>query len=154
VIAAVNAFTSQLFPKEQVLPGRGTVLLTKPLAQLSFKGIFHFNEGYYYFREIDGRVLFGGGRNVDFEAETTTSFDVNGKIYESLIEKLRNDILTKQVFEIDMAWSGIMAFGKNKKPELKWLSEKVFGAYKMGGMGVAISSLAGEIAAENIVQSL
>lgn len=154
VIAAVNAFTRQLFPNEQVLPGRGIVLITKPLAQLSFKGIFHFNEGYYYFREIDGRVLFGGGRNVDFEAETTTSFDVNGKIYESLIEKLRNDILPKQAFEIDMAWSGIMAFGKNKKPELKWLSEKVFGAYKMGGMGVAIGSLAGEIAAENIVQSL
>lgn len=154
VIAAVNAFTSQLFPKEQVLPGRGTVLITKPIAQLAFKGIFHFNEGYYYFREIDGRVLFGGGRNVDFKAETTTSFDINGKIYESLIEKLRNDILPTQIFEIDMTWSGIMAFGKNKKPELKWLSEKVFGAYKMGGMGVAIGSLAGEIAAENIVQSL
>lgn len=154
LIAAVNAFTNQIFEVDDVLPGRGTVLITRPVPQLAFKGIFHFQEGYYYFREMDGRVLFGGGRNLDFKAETSTSFDVNPAIYEALLEKLSNDILPNQPFEIDMTWSGIMAFGKSKMPELKWLSPKIFGAYKMGGMGVAIGSLAGEIAAENVIHSL
>jgi len=153
-IVATNAFTSSLFPTEEATPGRGIVLITKPIKTLPFKGIFHFNEGYYYFREIDNRVLLGGGRNEDFIEETTTSFNINEHIYNLLLQKLSTHILPNQPFEIDMQWSGIMAFGATKKPNLKWLSTNTFGAFKMGGMGVAIGSLAGEIAAENIATSL
>src|SRR5690606_16004118 len=67
-----NAFTKDLLPDADVVPGRGQVLITHPIPGLKFKGVFHFDKGYFYFREVDGRVLFGGGRNLDMETETTT----------------------------------------------------------------------------------
>jgi glycine/D-amino acid oxidase-like deaminating enzyme len=154
LIAATNAFTCELFPQEEAIPGRGTVLIVQSEQPLKFAGIFHFDEGYYYFREIDGYVLLGGGRNEDISGETTTSFDINPIVYQSLIKKLDNDILPHQRYKVLMKWSGIMAFGKNKSPTLKWLSKNIFGAFKMGGMGVAIGSVAGDIAAKNVVDSL
>lgn len=141
VCVCTNAFTRSLFPDEDVIPGRGQVLITQPIEDLPIRGIFHFDKGYYYFREIDGRVLFGGGRNLDPEGETTTELELNETIHADLEEKLRTIILPGRPFEIDMRWSGIMAFGKDKQPIVKKISTRVSGAYKMGGMGVAIGCL-------------
>ncbi len=135
-----NAFAKQLLPDEDVVPGRGQVLVTRPIPGLKFRGIFHYDAGYYYFRELDGRVLIGGGRNLDFEGERTTEFSLSQRIQEDLEEKLREMILPDQKFEIDMRWSGIMAFGATKAPIIKAFSERVFGAFRMGGMGVALGS--------------
>ncbi len=137
-----NAFAKQLLPDEDVVPGRGQVLVTRPIPGLKFRGIFHYEAGYYYFRELDGRVLIGGGRNLDFEGERTTEFSLSQRIQEDLEEKLREMILPGQDFEIDMRWSGIMAFGAAKLPIIKAFSERVYGAFRMGGMGVALGSAA------------
>ncbi len=53
-----NAFTKQLLPDVDVTPGRGQVVITKPVDGLRFKGIYHFDKGYYYFREIDGKEYY------------------------------------------------------------------------------------------------
>lgn len=135
-----NAFTKQLLPDVDVAPGRGQVIITQPIPNLKFKGIFHFDKGYYYFREIDGRVLFGGGRNLDPEGEMTTAFGENEHILNDLKSKLREIILPGTPFEADLTWSGIMAFGKDKQPIVKLLSKRVSGAFRMGGMGVALGS--------------
>lgn len=138
-----NAFAKTLLPDVDVSPGRGQVLITKPIEGLKFKGIFHFDKGYYYFREYKGCILFGGGRNLDFEKETSTAFSLNQKIQTDLIEKLSSVILPGQAPEIDLQWSGIMAFGETKRPIVKNISEKIFVAVRMGGMGVAIGSEVG-----------
>jgi gamma-glutamylputrescine oxidase len=135
-----NAFTKLLLPGEDVVPGRGQVLITNPVEGLKFKGIFHFNKGYYYFREIDGRVLLGGGRNLNFEAETTTELSVTELIQNDLERKLREIIMPGVSFTVDQRWSGIMAFGSTKNPIVKRFSDRVYGAFRMGGMGVAIGS--------------
>ena len=135
-----NAFTPQLLPDEEVIPGRGQVLITKPVAALRFKGIFHMDDGYYYFRAIDNRVLFGGGRNLDFETEKTTELKLNDTIQHRLDEILRSVILPNTEFEIEQRWSGIMAFGSTKTPIVKAFSSRVYGAFRMGGMGVALGS--------------
>lgn len=137
-----NAFTPQLLPKVDVTPGRGQILVTEPLPGLTFKGIFHFDSGYYYFREIDGRVLIGGGRNTDFKKETTDEMTTTPAIQNKLEYKLKTMILPGYDFKIDYRWAGIMAFGNNKQPIIKALSDKVFGAFRMGGMGVALGSQA------------
>ena len=146
-----NAFTKTLLPDEDILPGRGQILVTKPLPGLRFRGVFHFDAGYYYFREIDGRVLFGGGRNLDFEGERTTEFSLNERIQQDLEEKLRDMILPGQNFEIDMRWAGIMAFGPTKAPVVKAFSDRVFGAFRMGGMGIALASCAASEVTELIL---
>ena len=143
-----NAFAKKLLPQANVTPGRGQVLITKPIPDLKFKGIFHFEEGYYYFREYKGCILFGGGRNIDKQTEETTEFALNQAIQQSLIEKLQTIILPNQAFEIDLQWTGIMAFGPTKKPIIEPYSDKVFVGVRMGGMGVAIGSEVGFSLAE------
>ncbi len=142
VTICTNAFAAQLLPGEDVVPGRGQVLITHPIPGLRFKGIFHYDAGYYYFRELDGRVLLGGGRNLDFDGERTTHIALSDLIQHDLETKLREMILPGQDFSIDMRWSGIMAFGETKAPIIKAFSDRVYGAFRMGGMGVALGSLA------------
>ena len=147
-----NAFTKQLLPQENVVPGRGQVLLTKPIEQLRFKGIFHFDDGYYYFRVIDNRVLFGGGRNLDFSTEQTTEIALNKDIQAHLQQLLKKVILPQTPFEIEQQWAGIMAFGDNKTPIVKAFSPRIFGAFRMGGMGVALGSEVAQSLVRDIVQ--
>jgi len=154
VSICTNAFTKQLLPDVDVVPGRGQVLITKPVEGLKFKGVYHFDRGYYYFRELNGRVLFGGGRNLDFETETTTDFSLNDTIQNDLEQKLRDIILPGTPFEIDQRWTGIMAFGSQKNPVVKAFSKRVFGAFRMGGMGVAIGSQVAKNLAEIIVDTI
>lgn len=135
-----NAFTPQLLPDEDVVPGRGQVLITQPVKGLKFKGVYHFDKGYYYFREIDGRVLLGGGRNLDFGGETTAELNITERIQIDLEEKLHGIIIPGTPFLIEQRWSGIMAFGATKQPIVKSFSPRVYGAFRMGGMGVALGS--------------
>jgi len=144
VILATNAFASQLFPELKVIPGRGQVLITKPIAGLKLKGAYHFNEGYYYFRNIDNRILFGGGRNLDFDAEKTWDFGQTERVKQSLITYLNEVILPGKNIEIDYWWSGIMAFGDDKSPIVKQVAPNIFCAVRCNGMGVAMGSLVGE----------
>jgi gamma-glutamylputrescine oxidase len=135
-----NAFTKQLLPEVNINPGRGQVLITEPIKDLLFKGIYHFDEGYYYFREIDGRILFGGGRNLDFTGETSTDIALNNAIQHDLEEKLNTLILPGRKVNIAQRWAGIMAFGDTKRPIVGQFGDNVFGAFRMGGMGVALGS--------------
>ncbi|MEO6682567.1 MAG: FAD-dependent oxidoreductase [Ginsengibacter sp.] len=153
LILCTNAFTSELLPGEDIRPGRGQVLITSPIKNLKIKGIFHFDKGYYYFREIDGRILLGGGRNLDFLTEENTSFELNDQIQQVLEEKLRDIILPGISFSIDQRWSGIMAFGANKFPIIRKFSENVYGAFRLGGMGVALGSKVAEKLADLIVET-
>ena len=148
VILATNAFANELYPGLQVTPGRGQVLVTRPIPGLKIKGTYHFNEGYYYFRNIDNRVLFGGGRNIDFNAEATHSFGHTGAVKEKLTEYLHHVILPGQNAEIDYWWSGIMGFGEEISPIVKEVEPNIFCAVRCNGMGVAMGSLVGEEVAD------
>ena len=150
VIVATNGFASQLLRLDNVKPARAQVLITKPIADLKIKGAFHFNQGFYYFRNIDNRILFGGGRNLDLEKETTTVMGLNTKIQNRLNKLLSEFILPGINFEIEHRWSGIMGVGSEKKPIIKPVSPNVLAAVRMGGMGIAIGSWVGEIAANEI----
>ena len=118
--------------------------ITKPIPNLDIKGTFHLDKGYFYFRNIKDRILFGGGRNLDFEGETTTSHDTTELIQNRLEELLKTVILPHQEFEIDHRWSGTMGVGTHKKPIVEQLSNNVYCGVRMGGMGVAIGSLVGQ----------
>jgi gamma-glutamylputrescine oxidase len=150
VFVATNAFAQQLLPSLDVQPGRGQVLITKPIANLKLKGIFHLDEGYYYFREVQNRILFGGGRNLNFAAEATSNFGITDLVQNELLRKLHEDILPNTAFEIDYTWSGIMAFGANKQPIVQKINEGLFCAVRCGGMGVAIAP----VVAKNCVDLL
>ncbi len=143
LLIATNGFASQLL-NEKVKPARAQVLITKPIRNLSIKGTFHFDEGYYYFRNIDNRILLGGGRNLDLKAEETTALEQTELIQKRLEKLLREVILPDTPFEIDRRWSGIMGVGDRKRPIVKQISDNVFCGVRLGGMGIAIGSLVGK----------
>ncbi|MBC6999097.1 FAD-dependent oxidoreductase [Cytophaga sp. FL35] len=143
VFIATNGFAAQL-TGEKIKPGRAQVLLTKPLENLKVLGTFHLDRGYSYFRNLDNRILLGGGRNLDFSGEETTHFG-NTELIQLHLEKVLTEIiLPKQPIEIDRRWSGIMGVGNSKKPIVKQLSDHMFCGIRLGGMGVAIGSLVGK----------
>jgi len=148
VILATNAFANQLYPDLKVIPGRGQVLVTKPINNLKLKGTYHFDEGYYYVRNINNRVLFGGGRNLDYAAEETWDFGQTDVVKKRLTTYLQEMILPNQNFEIDYWWSGIMGFGEDITPIVKEVEPNIFCAVRCNGMGVAMGSLVGEEVAE------
>jgi glycine/D-amino acid oxidase-like deaminating enzyme len=100
--------------------------------------------GYYYFRNIDNRMLFGGGRNLDFDGETTTEFGTSKLIQEKLLHYLRVNILPSTSFEVDYSWSGIMAVGSEKKPIIHKTNKNIAFGVRMGGMGLAIGASVGK----------
>ncbi|HEY0029966.1 MAG TPA: FAD-dependent oxidoreductase [Bacteroidia bacterium] len=154
VIIATNGFAKQLLPDYPVEPARAQVLITNPIKNLKLKGTFHFDQGYYYFRNINDRVLFGGGRNLDLQTEHTSDFGLTPLVQNKLDELLRTMILPETDYSIDLRWSGIMGVGPQKKSIVKAVSPTVFCAVRMGGMGVAIGSLVGEEVASLTAESL
>ena len=148
-----NVFTKNIVDKQlDIAPGRGIVMSIQPEQSLKFEGTFHYEEGYYYFRDYYGKLLFGGGRNMAIEEETTQEFGINNKIKEKLLSDLEEIILPGQKFKIELEWSGIMAFGENKSPIIEEISEKIVQGVRLGGMGVAIGSLVGEEVAELLLK--
>lgn len=144
LIITTNAFAADLLPEIEVEPARAQVLITSPIPDLKIKGCFHFDRGYYYFRNIDNRILFGGARNTAFQEEATASFGTTPSIQKKLEDILANTILPNTDFTIENRWSGIMGLGPKKGPIVKAISQNVFCAVRMSGMGVAIGSQIGE----------
>lgn len=142
-IVCTNAFTGRFFPEMDIVPGRGQVLITAPIPDLPFKGIFHFDAGYYYFRNIDNRILFGGGRNLDFETERTTQFALNNQIQKKLDYYLKNLIIPNFKYTVEQRWSGIMAFGNEKTPIVKRVDSRIITGVRMNGIGVALGTKVG-----------
>lgn len=151
VIFCTNAFTGRLIPGFPVKPGRGMVIATKPIDGIKLNGIYHYDEGYYYFRNYAGRVLLGGGRNLDFAAEESSEFEFNEKIYSRLVNLLDEVILPGVKYEVDSRWVGIMAFTENKLPFIQKISEKCTAAVCCNGMGIALSSYIARDIANRII---
>ena len=149
LLFATNGFAGSL-TNNAVKPARAQVLITEPISNLDIKGTFHLDKGYYYFRNFEDRILLGGGRNLDFEGETTTDLSQTEKIQNKLEDLLKNVILPNQEYKIAHRWSGIMGIGSHKNPIVSQLSENVYCGVRLGGMGVAIGSLIGKELADLI----
>ncbi|AZA82822.1 FAD-dependent oxidoreductase [Chryseobacterium lactis] len=150
IIYCTNAFSTTFLEKEDIIPARGQVLLTEPIEGLKLKGTFHYDEGFYYFRNLGNRVLLGGGRNKDFKTEETAVLETTEFLQNHLESFLKDVILPDQEFKIALRWSGIMAMGSEKTPIVKQLSQRQFCAVRLSGMGVALAPKIGEMVAEMI----
>jgi glycine/D-amino acid oxidase-like deaminating enzyme len=149
LLFATNGFAGGI-THGAVTPARAQVLITEPIANLDIKGTFHIDRGYYYFRNIGNRILFGGGRNLDIAGETTTDFSETSLIQNRLEQLLREVILPTTSFTIAHRWSGIMGMGTQKRPVVEQLSGHVYCGVRLGGMGIAIGSKIGQELADLI----
>ena len=150
-----NAFTKKLLPEIDLYAGRGQVFITEPIENLNWKGTFHFDRGYYYFRNYQNRVLFGGGRNLNFEEENTEIFGLTDLLQNNLEKLLYENIIPKhKKIKIAHRWSGIMAFDESKTPVSKCLNSKLSLSVRMNGMGVALAPTLSENLAKEILKAL
>jgi glycine/D-amino acid oxidase-like deaminating enzyme len=150
LLICTNAFAKDLLPEEDVIPARGQVILTSPIKHLPWKGTFHSDEGFYYFRNLDNRVLLGGARNKAFNEEQTTDMQTSSLIQEELENYLADVILPhqQQNYTVEMRWAGIMGMGAEKMPIVKQIQPNVFCALRMSGMGVALAPIVGQQVAD------
>lgn len=153
ILIAVNAFARTLLPDTDVTPARNQVLITHPIPNLTIEGCFHYDRGYYYFRNIDGRILLGGGRHLDNTSEQTDEFGANELIRSALVQLLKTVICPGRPVEVDAWWTGILGLGSVKKPIVERYSENVVIAVRLSGMGVAIGTLVGQEGAEMLLKN-
>jgi len=150
LIHCTNAFASRFLKEEEIIPARGQIIVTEPIENLKLKGTFHYDEGFYYFRNLGNRILLGGGRNQDIKTEETTAFETTEFLQNHLENFLKEVIVPNQNVRVSMRWSGIMAMGSEKTPIIKQVSERQFCAVRLSGMGVALAPKIGEVITEMI----
>jgi glycine/D-amino acid oxidase-like deaminating enzyme len=156
LLICTNAFAKDLLPEEDIVPARGQVLLTSPIDNLPWKGTFHSDEGFYYFRNLGNKVLLGGARNKAFEEERTTDMSTTGFIQSHLENYLDEVVIPnfKGQYTIENRWAGIMAMGSEKMPIVKEVQPNIFCCIRMSGMGVALAPVVSQQVAEMMLDVL
>lgn len=140
LILCTNAFTPDLID-EDISPCRGQVIVSEQMDELPIEGLYHYDNGYYYWRDIDNRILLGGARNFDSVGETTDKIETSEVIISEL-KRFMEEQITGRPVSIEHQWSGIMGMGKSKQkiPIIKNIEPHVYVAARLGGMGVALSA--------------
>lgn len=152
VVLATNGHTDLLQGVQVgIKSARNVVMVSKP-APIRLEGVFHAERGYIYFRNIGQRLLIGGGRHWDSEAEYTAEFGRNEVIIDKLKEYVRTTVLPGYPdLEFETIWSGILGFSETKQPVVKKIGEGIFAAVGFGGMGVALGMQAGDEVARLLI---
>ncbi|MCE2789966.1 MAG: FAD-binding oxidoreductase [Saprospiraceae bacterium] len=151
LIVCTNGFSRRLLPELEVVPARNQVLITQPLPQNPLVSGYHLDKGFVYFREVAGRILIGGGRNLDPEGEMTDQFGETEQIRNYLL-KILDEIYPGASTKIELSWSGILGVGPSKFPIVEWVDDHIIAGVRMGGMGVAIGSHLGEMLADQVTR--
>jgi glycine/D-amino acid oxidase-like deaminating enzyme len=141
LVVCTNGYAANLLPELEVLPARGQVLVTSSIPGLAWRGLMHADKGYIYFRSLGTRILIGGGRNLDFEGETTPELETSQHIMQYLENYLRDVVVPGETFEIEHQWAGTMGMHQNRTPIVQRMDEGLYACVRMGGMGVALSAV-------------
>jgi len=151
LVFCTNAFSNDLIKGIKMSPARGQVILTSAIENLPLKGTFHFDEGFYYWRNLGNRILLGGARNIAFEDEETTELSITKTIQDKLESFLEKHLALNCIYTIEHRWAGIMAFTDDKQPMLHSVSDNVFAAVACNGMGVSLTPIWAENVASTIL---
>jgi gamma-glutamylputrescine oxidase len=145
LLITTNAFVPQLANVVPIYSARGQVLVSNPINGLQLRGTFHYNTGFYYWRNVGNRILIGGARNQAFQEENTTDIKTTATIQTALENFLHNHLyLPHQTLEFEYRWAGIMGFTQNKQPIMQAIEPGVWAAIACNGMGVALTPIVAE----------
>ena len=153
LIVCTNGFAARLIPDLPVMPARNQVLMTSHLKNLHLSSGYHLDKGYIYFRQYNGRILLGGGRNMDEKTETTDEFG-NTELIQHYLKDILETIYPGASGQIEHWWSGILGVGNSKYPIVQWLDDHLLVGVRLGGMGVAIGSHLGEKLANEMLTNM
>jgi gamma-glutamylputrescine oxidase len=142
LVLATNAFTSRLLPHVAavIAPRRGQMLATEPIEETIVSRPTYAHWGQHYWRQTaEGRLVIGGWREIDFDAECTFGNETTPTIQEAIEKGLRT--LLPRPVKIDYRWSGIMGYARDGRPLVGWLDAAhhlaICGGFTGHGMGLA-----------------
>ncbi|MEL6204347.1 MAG: FAD-binding oxidoreductase [Pseudomonadota bacterium] len=152
VVLACNGYLGGLEPSvaRHVMPINNFVVATEPFAEEDREGIIAANRAvadsrfvvnYFRFSE-DGRLLFGGGESYGYRFPKDIAATVRRpmlRVFPQLAE-----------VKIDFAWGGTLAITRSRMPHFERVAGNILSMSGYSGHGVALGTIAGEIAAEAI----
>lgn len=136
VIIATNAFAKELMPSCDVQPQPNVVLVTAPIPALKFNRTVHMDAGYLYARNVQNRMLIGGGRHLGLEREE--------ELVKALTSVLNTLFPETDGTPFEYKWTGLLGVGTTRNPIVKSVHPGCVIAVRMGGMGVAIGMQLGQ----------
>jgi len=142
IVLATNGLCTRLSTSER-RPVRNQVIVTNPIDHNLSDRVYHHDQGYVYYRPLDGgRVLIGGARNRFMDTSETDELAIDHNVENHLLDFLSEHITSKRP-EIEHSWSGILAMDTHAEPSARLIADHVVEITGMNGMGVALSSLVG-----------
>jgi gamma-glutamylputrescine oxidase len=152
VVLATNVFSGELAPKldARIMPVGGTVFATERLdPDLADKLIRHraavCDSNFlldYYRVTTDNRVLWGG--------RSTYSKHADGDGVEWLRKKMVGLYPQLKNVKVEYGWGGMIDISLNRAPDFNRLAPNVYYLQGFSGHGLALSGMAGKLAAEAI----
>lgn len=142
LVLATNAYTPKLVPAlgAIIAPRRGQVIATEPLdAELSQRPTYAHYGYQYWHQTADRRLVIGGWRDTDFDAETGYETILTPKIQAGIESGLAE--LVPGGAKIEHRWAGIMGFARDGRPLVGWLDAAhhlaICAGFTGHGMGMA-----------------
>jgi hypothetical protein len=146
IVITVNAYLPLVNPKfnSLIVPGRGQILLTKPLPQF-VKGPCYLTKHLCYFRQLPtGELLIGGFRNLDAGTEKTHADNTTEIIQQALVDFVKHHFRLGSQVEIARQWAGIMGYSPDGQMLIGSLPEEPNVFYMAGcsghGMGLSFKA--------------
>jgi glycine/D-amino acid oxidase-like deaminating enzyme len=122
LVLATNAHTPLLCPAlaPLIAPRRGQMIATAPIDREIVRLPTQAHWGYHYWRQLpDGRLILGGWRDVDFDAEVGYDDRPTDRIQDAIESGLR--MLVPEGVPVEHRWAGTMGFARDGRPLVGWL---------------------------------
>lgn len=114
IVIALNGYTDSLI-SDLVIPQRAQMLCVELKEPFENKSLIYEPDSRVYFKSIGNKkLIIGGKRLVDPEAEETSLLGINHKIQQSLQDYILMRI--GQIESVHARWSGIMGFSADELP--------------------------------------
>jgi len=108
VVVATDGYPSGLLGELEglIVPTRGQVIATEPIAELLFEIPHYGRHGFdYWHQRLDGRLVAGGFRDVSLDTEFTAE-EVTTEVVQSALEQFVEEHVGRPV-RVDYRWAGI-----------------------------------------------
>lgn len=149
-VFCINSFAKSFMKDTNIVPGRGQVMITKPIPTLNFESNFFADYGYYYMRTVNGRILLGGARHLRRDEEETHKLE-NTDFYKQHLPAKLQEFFPKMKFEVDFFWSGIMGFKQGTDQYvIQRLDDGVFSVFGCQGNGMCLTTYVTSVAYNRI----
>jgi glycine/D-amino acid oxidase-like deaminating enzyme len=117
VVVATDGYTHRLLPEldDVITPARAQMIATAPLSERHFEHVVASRGGWDYWQQgLDNRLLIGGQRDLELEAECTRDDEPSDSIQER-IERLAR-ALVPNLPPVTHRWAGSMGFTPDWMP--------------------------------------